>query len=77
MANDIINYCNANGSAIYTCALDAEMAFDGIPHSILLMKVINVIPDTWWRLLLTWYHNSQVQVKWNGKLNIEYIGVEY
>ncbi len=75
MANDIINYCNANGSAVYTCVLDAEMAFDGIPHSILLMKAINVIPDTWWRLLHTWYHNSLVQVKWNGKLS-EVLNIE-
>lgn len=75
MANDIVNYFNVNGSAVYTCALDAEMAFDGIPHSILLMKAIDVIPDTWWRLMYVWYHNSYVQVKWNGKLS-NFINIE-
>ncbi len=45
LVNDVIQYCNKQGSTVYTCALDAEMAFDGIPHSLLLQKAVNVIPD--------------------------------
>ncbi len=45
LTNDVIQYCNKRGSTVYTCALDAEMAFDGIPHSTLLQKAVNVIPD--------------------------------
>ncbi len=71
IAHDTINYCNTRGSAVYTCALDAEMAFDGIPHSILLEKAMNVIPDMWWRLLYTWYKELYVNVKWNRQMSDE------
>ncbi len=47
LANDVIQYCNKQVSSVYTCALDAEMAFDGIIQSILLQKAVNVIPDKW------------------------------
>ncbi len=38
------------------------MAFDGIPHSILMHKAINVIPDK------GWYTDLFIQMKWNQKL---------
>ncbi len=69
LANDVIEYCNKRGSPVYTCALDAEMAFDSIPHSILLEKASGVIPDIWWRILHKWYASLTVQVKWNNKLS--------
>ncbi len=69
LAHDVVDYFNTRGSPVYTCALDAEMAFDGIPHSILLKKAMNIIPDRWWRILHTWYSKMEVQVKWNQKLS--------
>ncbi len=63
LANDVIQYCNKRGSTVYTCALDAVMAFDGIPHSVLLQKAVNVIPDKWWRIMHVWYSNIYVNVK--------------
>jgi hypothetical protein len=69
LANDVIQFCNRRGSAVYTCALDAEMAFDGIPHSILLYKSMNVIPDMWWRILHLWYSDLYVQIKWGSKMS--------
>ena len=74
LAHDVINFCDVRGSTVFTCALDAEMAFDGIPHSVLLKKAIGVIPDIWWRLLYIWYSNLQVQVKWNKKLSKPFKG---
>ena len=69
LAQDVINYCNTRGSPVFTCALDAEMAFDGIPHSILLYKSMDVIPDLWWRILYKWYGVLHVQIKWNKQLS--------
>ena len=65
-AKDTIAYVNSRGSAVYTCTLDAEKAFDGVPHSILLKKCNNILPDHWWRILYTWYENIQAVIKWNS-----------
>ena len=55
LANDVISYCNKRGSPVYTCSLDAEGAFDAVPHDILFYKVIGVIPDHCWLMLVRWY----------------------
>ena len=46
--------------------MDIEGAFDGSPHPILFMKVIDVIPDMCWKLLLHSYNKINVRVKCNG-----------
>ena len=66
---DVINYCQSQGSTVYACTLDAEKAFDAIPHCVLLYKSSEVIANHWWRLLYIWYHNSYATVKWNNKLS--------
>ena len=38
LVNDVKLYCNSKNSAVYSCSLDAEGAFDAIPHSVLLPK---------------------------------------
>jgi hypothetical protein len=48
------------------CSLDAEGAFDGIPHPILFNKAMDIIEDRNWKLLYNWYANITVQVKWKG-----------
>ncbi len=48
LAHDVIDYCNCNGSAVYACSLDADAAFDGIPHSIMFQKVRGVLQDKFW-----------------------------
>jgi hypothetical protein len=60
---------NSRGSQVYGCTLDAEKAFDGVPHSILLYKSLNVMPDHWWRMLYSWYEDLKVLIKWNGKVS--------
>ena len=69
LAHDVFSYCNANGSTVYSCSLDAEGAFDAIPHAILFNKAIGVLPDYCWRMLLFWYKRLNVHVKWNGHLS--------
>ena len=66
---DIIDYCTSNGSPVYVCALDAEGAFDAIPHSVMFSKIIDTVPMLCWRILFYWYSRIKVHVKWNGKMS--------
>ena len=69
LLNDVTSYCNTRGSAVYTCSLDAEGAFDAIPHSILFYKAATVLPKHCWHVMHTWYSKLTVQVKWCGTLS--------
>ena len=62
-------YCNTRGSAVCTGSLDAEGAFDAIPHSILFYKAATVLPKHYWHVMHTWYSKLTVQVKWCGTLS--------
>ena len=42
LVNDVISYCTERGSPVYTCSLDAQEAFDAIPHPVLFRKAIYV-----------------------------------
>jgi hypothetical protein len=66
LVHDVCNFCATNGTPIHLCSLDAEGAFDAIPHAILLMKAANLIPDPYWRVLLAWYKKMHVSICWNG-----------
>ena len=72
-ANDIIKYFNHRGTAVFGCSLDAEKAFDAIPHSILLYKCSSVLSDQWWRLMFVWYTNLKAMVRWNNELSDEFM----
>jgi hypothetical protein len=65
LAHDVASYCNFKGSPIFMCGLDAEGAYDAIPHTVLFEKCKDIIPDISWRLLYNWYSEMTVQVKWN------------
>ena len=44
LVHDISEYCKSMGSTVFMCSLDAEAAYDAIPHSILFdctSKVLN------------------------------------
>ena len=65
----MVSHCNSQGSCVYACSLDAEGAFDNIPHAVLFMRAMNIIPDPCWKILVNWYSNLRVQVKWNNRLS--------
>ena len=69
LLNDVPTYCNTRGSAVYICSLDAEGAFNAIPHSILFYKAATVLPKHCWHVMHTWYSKLTVQVKWCGTLS--------
>lgn len=69
LTQDVITYCNSRGSTVYACSLDAQGAFDAVPHEILFHKAMNVIPDDSWAMMVTWYRSITVQVKWGNELS--------
>ena len=69
LSHDVATYSLANGSPVYMCSLDAEGAFDCIPHEVLFYKLADKIPDHCWRLLHHWYTNMSVRVRWNSQLS--------
>ena len=50
--------------------------FDGLSHPVLLQKAIEVIPDTSWRLLYSWYDKQKIRIKLNRQISKEEINVE-
>jgi hypothetical protein len=48
--------------------LDAEGAFDALPHEILFAKAMDVIPDHCWAMLVSWYRKITVKIKWGTQL---------
>ena len=62
VANDVGEYCLSRGSSVYFASLDAKGAFDLLPHSVLLKKTMDVIPDNLWRLLYYWYKHMEVVI---------------
>ena len=69
LTNDVISYSTKRGSPVYTCSLDAEGAFDAIPHAILFHKAMDALPDHCWKMLVYWYKSLSVQVKWGDMLS--------
>ena len=69
LTHDVIDYCTSNNSPVYVCALDAEGAFDGIPHAIIFLKAMDAIPVMHWRILVYWYSRLVVFVKWGDHMS--------
>ena len=63
LAHDVCEFTKMSGSNVFLCSLDAEAAYDGIPHPILFDSISNVIPDHCWEILYKWYTNISVRVK--------------
>ena len=69
LAHDVTHYSTKRGSAVYMCSLDAQGAFDELPHPILFNKCIDVVPDHCWRILVRWYSDLSVRIRWGNDLS--------
>ena len=68
MATALLNDIgNARGSTIFTCSLDAEGAFDGLPHPLLLSKAIDIVPNVYWKIWVYWYKKMEVYIHFNNQ----------
>ena len=43
--------CALNGSSIFSCSLGAKMAFEGLPHEIIFLKTMDIIPPNCWNFI--------------------------
>ena len=75
VAHDIGIYCLERGSPLYYCNLDAESAFDALPHNVILLKTMDVIPDRLWLILHYWYQYMNVRIR-IGNLFSEKIAIQ-
>jgi len=69
LAADVCSYCVSRGSTVYLCSLDAEGAFDCLPHDTLFEKASEVLPDHCWRIMCLWYSHMKAAIKWGGLIS--------
>ena len=69
LAHDIGSYCVSNGTTVFYCSLDAQGAYDFLPHAVILKKAMDKVPDHIWLLLYEWYANLCVYIKWGTELS--------
>ena len=65
----VTSYCTERGSPVYTCSLDAQGAFDAIPHAVVFRKAMDVLPGHCWMITVHWYRAMCVQIKWGSALS--------
>ena len=71
LAHDLGAFAVASGSTMFYCSLDAQGAFDFLPHTVLLNKAIDVLPDNYWICFYRWYNKMCVYTRWNAIIGNE------
>ena len=69
LAHDVATYSVASGSTLFFCSLEAQGAFDTLPHPIIFQKAgAGVILDKCWCIMLYWYKHIFINIKWKNSL---------
>ena len=66
LLRDVIDYSTTRGSVVHSCSLDAESAFDAIPHCILFDKAHLVLPTHCRLVMHEWYSQLTININWRG-----------
>ena len=69
LAHDIGAYCVTRGSTTFYCSVDAQGAFDTLPHHIILKKAMGIVPDPLWLLMYQSYADMCVMIRWKNYLS--------
>ncbi len=70
---EIVSYYKEHDSPVFICFLDASKAFDRINHWCLFKKLLDrKVPVYIVRILLVWYRNQLVNIKWNKELSSDF-----
>ena len=70
---ELVNMYKAKGSGVYTCFLDASKAFDRVCHNKLFKKLMERgIPGYLLRILVFWYANQTMCVRWGSKISSKF-----
>ncbi len=69
LTHDVMSYCVKGGTPVFSCSLDAEGAFDAIPHPVFFQKIMDILPAACWIIICSWYMKLTVQLRWNGSLS--------
>jgi len=62
LAHDVCQVTLAGGSPVHLASLDAEGAFDYIPHAVLFSKARHDMPTLSWKLMVAWYSRSKARL---------------
>ena len=68
LAHGVSEYFSRRGSMVFTCSLDAQGAFDDIPHSVIFAKLYGVLPVHVWLLPYRWYSFMHLTACLHGSL---------
>jgi hypothetical protein len=61
----VVDYYRANGSYVFACFLDLSKAFDSVNHVSLFKRLVDLkSPANIFKLLIYWYSNQQINVRW-------------
>ena len=71
---NVIDYYRLNGSHVFACFLDMSKAFDMVNHNKLFKMLVSLnFPTRMVKLLIYWYSNQMVNVRWKSTITSSFV----